>query len=63
VIGADLTFIKELLLELDGQTCDLATDMDPVGALTNGLSTLQATLETKGSQLDDVTALIGGLIS
>ena len=61
-LGADLTFLKGILLKLEQQPMDLKTDMDPVSGLIGGLTALQSNFESRGSQLDNVTSLLGGLL-
>lgn len=61
-LGADLDFLKGILLKLEQQSMDLKTDMDPVSGLIGGLTALQSNFESRGSQLDNVTSLLGGLL-
>lgn len=61
-IGADLDFLKTILQKLELQSNDLKTSMDPVGGLIGGMTALQSNFESRGSQLDNVTSVLGGLL-
>jgi len=62
MFASDLTFIKNLLLKLTEQNVSLVDEVDPVNAIIAQMTKVQSLLESRGSHLDDVTSVIGGLI-